>query len=63
MKKLTATALAATLVLSACMGSMTPEQKERMRARMAETPQSVGPNFGPARDRDELIRRGEINSW
>lgn len=63
MKKLTATALAAALLLSACMGSMTPEQKERMRARMSETPQSVGPSFGPKRDRDELIRHGEIPSW
>lgn len=63
MGKLTVAIMAAALLLGGCMGSMTPEQKERMRARMAETPQSVGPNFGPARDRDELIRSGEINSW
>ena len=63
MARLTVAIIAAALLLGGCMGTMSPEQKERMRARMAETPQSIGPTFGPARDRDELIRRGEISSW
>ena len=60
MKKLIA-ALVAGLALSGCMASMTAEQQESVEARMAEpTPRSVGPSFGPARDRDELIRHGEL---
>ncbi|HEV7278385.1 MAG TPA: hypothetical protein VGN80_19060 [Devosiaceae bacterium] len=46
------------------MANMTPEQRARTEARLAEpTPQSIGPAFfGPSRDCDELLKHGEVSS-
>lgn len=61
MRKFVVAAIIGSVLLSGCMSSMTPEQQQRVRARMAEpAPQSASTFLGVPRDRDELIKHGEV---
>lgn len=59
----TAAIVAAALMLSGCMANMTPEQRARTEARMAEPPpQTVSTFWSVPDDCDEKLRRGEVSS-